>query len=178
MVIFLFFLFSFIIGIVLAIAKKKFNVVGNPLVDKINNILPQTQCGQCNYPGCKPYAKAIAEGEAAINLCPPGGQEGVDALADLLAIDTMIIDAENTIAGIGTIAIIDENECIGCTLCIKACPVDAIAGASKVMTTVIEEECTGCELCIPVCPVDCIAMVPIKETINNYIPKLNETHKT
>jgi electron transport complex protein RnfB len=164
--------FALGIGVVLAISKQKFKLEGNPMVDKINAILPQTQCGQCNYPGCKPYAQAIADGEATINLCPPGGQDGVDALADLLGVETLELSAENTISDVKTVALIDESECIGCTLCIKACPVDAIVGASKLMTTIIANECTGCELCLPPCPVDCIKMVEVKPTIYNYIPEL------
>ncbi len=166
----IFLLFAIIIGSILAVSKQAFKVSGNPLVDNINAILPQTQCGQCQYPGCKPYAKAIARGEAEINQCPPGGQEGVDALAALLGVDTMELDTANAISDEQQVAFIIEEDCIGCTLCIKACPVDAIVGASKLMTTIIASECTGCELCLPPCPVDCIVMQPLPQTLQTYIP--------
>lgn len=162
-----------ILGLILGFSQQKFKVKGNPLVDKINDILPQTQCGQCNFSGCKPYAEALARGDAEINLCPPGGQDGVDALADLLCLDTMELGEKNTLVGVKMVAQIIEEDCIGCTLCIKACPVDAIVGASKVMTTVIANECTGCELCLAPCPVDCIEMIKVEPTINNYIPIIN-----
>ncbi|MCM2971495.1 electron transport complex subunit RsxB [Larsenimonas suaedae] len=125
------------------------------LIDDIDAVLPQTQCGKCGHPGCRPYARAIAEGEA-INKCPPGGQATVARLADLLELEEppLAVDAETP-----QVAVIREDECIGCTKCIKACPVDAIVGASKQMHTVIEPECTGCELCIAPCPVDCIDLI-------------------
>ena len=154
-----------ILGAALGYASIKFKVEGNPLVEKIEAILPQTQCGQCGYPGCKPYAEAIAEGEAEINLCPPGGQEGVAKLADLLGREVKPLDAEEKPK---QVAIIDENTCIGCTLCIQACPVDAIVGAAKQMHTIIGSLCTGCELCLKPCPVECIRMEVIEETIDNW----------
>ena len=154
-----------VLGAALGYASIKFKVEGNPLVEKINAILPQTQCGQCGYPGCKPYAEAIAEGEAEINLCPPGGQEGVRKLADLLGREVKPLDAEEKPK---QVAIIDEQTCIGCTLCIQACPVDAIVGAAKQMHTIIESLCTGCELCLKPCPVACISMNIIEETIDNW----------
>ena len=154
-----------VLGSALGYASVKFRVEGNPLVEKIDAILPQTQCGQCGYPGCKPYAEAIASGEAEINRCPPGGQEGVRKLADLLGREVKPLDAEEKPK---QVAIIDENTCIGCTLCIQACPVDAIVGAAKQMHTVIAPQCTGCELCVEPCPVDCIAMKPIAETVDNW----------
>ncbi len=154
-----------ILGAALGYASIKFKVEGNPLVEKIEAILPQTQCGQCGYPGCKPYAEAIAEGEAEINLCPPGGQEGVRKLADLLGREVKPLDAEEKPK---QVAIIDEQTCIGCTLCIQACPVDAIVGAAKQMHTIIESLCTGCELCLKPCPVACISMNIIEETIDNW----------
>ena len=154
-----------ILGAALGYASIKFKVEGNPLVEKIEAILPQTQCGQCGYPGCKPYAEAIAEGEAEINLCPPGGQEGVAKLADLLGREVKPLDAEEKPK---PVAIIDEQTCIGCTLCIQACPVDAIVGAAKQMHTIIGSLCTGCELCLKPCPVECIRMEVIEETIDNW----------
>ena len=154
-----------ILGAALGYASIKFKVEGNPLVEKIEAILPQTQCGQCGYPGCKPYAEAIAEGEAEINLCPPGGQEGVRKLADLLGREVKPLDAEEKPK---QVAIIDEQTCIGCTLCIQACPVDAIVGAAKQMHTIVASLCTGCELCIKPCPVECISMKISEETIDNW----------
>ena len=152
--------FSFLCGCLLGSAAIQFKVEGDPLVDKINEILPQTQCGQCGHPGCKPYAVAIAEGEA-INRCPPGGELGVKALAELLGVE--VIDLDDTCGenGPATVVIIREDECIGCTKCIQACPVDAIVGAAKLMHTVIESECTGCDLCIEPCPVDCIDIITL-----------------
>ena len=159
---------SLIIGLALGISAIKFKVDGDPIIEKIDSILPQTQCGQCGYPGCKPYATAIANGEADINQCPPGGDDGIHKLADLLGVDYKPLNEEHGVPKPKSIAIIDEKTCIGCTLCIQACPVDAILGSAKHMHTIIEKECTGCELCLPPCPVDCIEMVPIKETTENW----------
>ena len=127
--------------------------------DAIVELLPRIQCGQCGYPGCRPYAEAITSDEADINQCPPGGEAGIRALADLLGREPKPLNPENGEEQPATVAVIDEQACIGCTLCIQACPVDAIVGAAKLMHTVIEQECTGCDLCLPPCPVDCIAMV-------------------
>jgi len=159
---------SLIIGVALGISAIQFKVDGNPIIEKIDSILPQTQCGQCGYPGCKPYATAIAGGEADINQCPPGGDDGIHKLADLLGVDYKPLNEEHGVPKPKSVAIIDEKTCIGCTLCIQACPVDAILGSAKHMHTIIEKECTGCELCLPPCPVDCIEMVPIKETTENW----------
>jgi len=123
--------------------------------------LPQTQCGRCGYPACKPYALAIASGEAAIDRCPPGGTAGIHALAELLGVAPKPLDASRGVEKPPALARIDEDACIGCARCIPACPVDAILGAAKHMHTVLVEECTGCERCLPVCPVDCIRMEPI-----------------
>lgn len=162
-------------GLLLGFSAIRFKVEGDPLVDQIDAILPQTQCGQCTYVGCRPYAEAIAAGEAPINQCPPGGQEGIDALADLLGVESMILNPEcGTEEDVKTLAVIREDECIGCTLCIQECPVDAILGAAKLMHTVIASECTGCELCLPPCPVDCIDMVPVKPTVDNWTWSLPE----
>ena len=133
------------------------------LVDRIDAILPQTQCGQCGFPGCKPYATAIAEGRADINQCPPGGEEGIVELADLLGVEFKPFGA-GTVLKPKSVAFIDENLCIGCTLCLPACPVDAISGASKQMHTIVAQLCTGCELCVAPCPVDCISMNPLPQT--------------
>jgi len=157
-----------ILGLILGYAAKRFQVESDPIVDKINALLPQTQCGQCTFPGCRPYAEAMARGEADINQCPPGGQATIIALADLLGKDPKPLNAEHGTEKPKAVAVIDENICIGCTLCIQACPVDAILGAAKQMHTVIAAECTGCELCLPPCPVDCIYMVPIKIEPGNW----------
>ena len=133
-----------------------------PLVNRIDAILPQTQCGQCGYPGCKPYAEAIASGEADINKCPPGGEEGIRELADLLGVKFKPF-GKDVILKPKSVAFIDENLCIGCTLCLQACPVDAISGAAKQMHTIIAPLCTGCELCVVPCPVDCISMLPLPQ---------------
>ena len=146
-------------GLGLGWSARRFRVDTDPVVESINAILPQTQCGQCDFPGCKPYAEAIAAGEAGINQCPPGGEAGIQALADLLGVEAQPLNPENGEEKPRTVAVIDEKTCIGCTLCIQACPVDAILGASKLMHTVIADECTGCDLCLPPCPVDCIDMV-------------------
>ena len=130
-----------------------------PTADDINALLPQTQCGQCDYAGCRPYAEAVAEGRADINQCPPGGDEGIRALAVLLGVAPKSLNPEQGAMLPESVLIIREVECIGCTKCIQACPVDAIIGASKRMHTVIAEWCTGCNLCIPPCPVDCIDIV-------------------
>jgi electron transport complex protein RnfB len=124
----------------------------------LNDALPQTQCTRCGYPDCASYAMAMARGEAAINQCPPGGQAGIERLAALTSQTALPLNPEHGAEGPRQMAIIDEAWCIGCTLCIKACPTDAILGANKLMHTVIEPWCTGCELCIPVCPVDCIQL--------------------
>jgi electron transport complex protein RnfB len=154
-------------GAILGFASIRFRTEGNPLADQINQILPQTQCGQCGYPGCKPYATAIADGDA-INKCPPGGQETIDALADLLDVESMTLDAEHGEEKAPKVAFIREEECIGCTKCIQACPVDAILGAAKLMHTVIADECTGCDLCLDPCPVDCIDMIERKTGIQHW----------
>lgn len=128
--------------------------------DDIDALLPQTQCTRCGYPGCRPYAEAIARGEAEINQCPPGGAATIAALAGLLRRDPLPLNPANGLEGPLLVAVIDEAACIGCAKCLPPCPVDAIIGARKQMHTVIASLCTGCELCIPPCPVDCISMVP------------------
>jgi len=128
------------------------------LADRIDRILPQTQCRQCGYDGCRPYAEAIARGEAGIDHCPPGGDAGARALAKLLGVAPRPYDRARGLHKPPQVALVVEADCIGCTKCIVACPVDAIAGGSKLMHTIIEPLCTGCELCVPACPVDCIVM--------------------
>ena len=136
----------------------------NPvLVDALNAALPQTQCTRCGYPSCLDYAQAIAQGDAPINQCPPGGVEGIARLSQITGSTTLPLNPTNGVEGPRHLAVIDEAWCIGCTLCLKACPVDSIVGGPKVMHTVIDDLCTGCELCIPVCPVDCISLVNVTE---------------
>jgi Na+-translocating ferredoxin:NAD+ oxidoreductase subunit B len=163
-----------IMGAVLGFSAIKLKPKGDSIVEEINRILPQTQCGQCGYPGCKPYAQAIADGDD-INKCPPGGDDGIKALADMLGRETMPLADESAEASpTPMVAYIREDECIGCTKCIQACPVDAILGAAKLMHTVIESECTGCDLCVEPCPVDCIDMLPIESNIENWAwPEVN-----
>jgi electron transport complex protein RnfB len=132
------------------------------LADRIDALLPQTQCTKCGYAGCRPYAEAIAAGETPINRCPPGGAAGIARLAELLQRPALPLDPAHGIEKPLHVAVIDEQLCIGCTLCIQACPVDAIVGAPKLMHTVLAAECTGCDLCLPPCPMDCIAMVPVE----------------
>ncbi len=163
-------------GALLGFAAVKFKTEGDPIADQIEALLPQTQCGQCSYPGCRPYAEAIANGEA-INKCPPGGESTINALADLLDVEAVPLDAEHGEENVKTVAFIREAECIGCTKCIQACPVDAILGAAKQMHTVIKSECTGCDLCVEPCPVDCIDMLPIETTLQSWswdLPKSSE----
>ncbi len=132
----------------------------NEFAERIDALLPQTQCTKCGYPGCRPYAEAIAAGEADINQCPPGGDAGVRKLAALLGREAKPLNPRNGVERPRRVAVIDEARCIGCTLCIQACPVDAIVGAAKLMHTVVTELCSGCDLCVPPCPVDCIEMAP------------------
>jgi len=138
------------------------------LIEQLNNALPQTQCTRCGYPDCQRYAEAMAQGEADINQCPPGGTEGVARLAILTGKLAKPLNPDNGLEGPRTIAIIDEAWCIGCTLCIAACPTDAIVGANKRMHTVVEPYCTGCELCIPACPVDCISLEPVDIQLSGW----------
>ncbi|NCP64901.1 MAG: electron transport complex subunit RsxB [Paraglaciecola sp.] len=150
---------ALIFGAILGYAAIRFKVESDLLVEQIDAILPQTQCGQCGYPGCKPYAQAIAEGDA-INKCPPGGDATIKKLADLMGVEATSLDSAHGQEDVKKVAVIREDECIGCTKCIQACPVDAIVGAAKQMHTVIADECTGCDLCVEPCPVDCIDMLP------------------
>ncbi len=155
-------------GLALGLAAVVFKVESSPVIDQIDALLPQTQCGQCSFAGCRPYAEAIATGDAPINLCPPGGENLIQSLADLLDVEVLPLGEEEDAFQGPIVAVIIEETCIGCTLCIQACPVDAILGAAKQMHTVIESECTGCELCVAPCPVDCIEMIPVKQTLKSW----------
>ncbi len=158
---------ALLFGGLLGFAATRFRVEGNPLVDRVNALLPQTQCGQCGHPGCKPYAAAIAAG-GAINKCPPGGKATIAALADLLGVAAEPLDAMHGVESSRKVAYIREAECIGCTKCIQACPVDAILGSARHMHTVIVSECTGCDLCVAPCPVDCIDMIPAQTALQRW----------
>jgi electron transport complex protein RnfB len=131
-----------------------------PLVERLDRLLPQTQCGQCGYGGCRPYAEAMARGDAGPDRCPPGGDAGARALAHVLSVPPVPYDRTLGVQAPPQVAVVVEADCIGCTKCIQACPVDAIIGASKLMHVVVEPLCTGCALCVPACPVDCIDLVP------------------
>ena len=154
-----------IFGLLLGYSAIRFRVEGDPIADQIDSLLPQTQCGQCGHPGCRPYAEAVAQGEDDINKCLPGGETTVLALADLLGREVMPLDVEEKQPAV---AVIDPESCIGCTLCQQTCPVDAIVGAAKQLQGVLAVNCTGCELCLPPCPVDCIRMVPVTEDIPRW----------
>ncbi|MBT8440982.1 MAG: electron transport complex subunit RsxB [Gammaproteobacteria bacterium] len=149
------------IAAVLGIAARRFTADADTAIEKVNRLLPQTQCGQCGFPGCRPYATAIVEQDAPLNRCPPGGESTIVALADLLNRPPSPPDTAYGVSAPPAVAVVDEDACIGCALCLQACPVDAILGARRYMHTVIESECTGCELCVAPCPVDCIRMDPI-----------------
>lgn len=150
---------GFAVGAALSLARSRLATAEDRAVDAVDALLPQIQCAQCGYPGCRPYAEAIVAG-AAMDLCPPGGQGTATSIAKLLGREG---EAPRVGAPTEAVARIDEDACIGCALCIEACPVDAIAGAHQYMHTVIESRCTGCELCIPPCPVDCISLIPLEE---------------
>jgi len=154
-------------GALLGFASVRFKVDSDPIVDQLDALLPQTQCGQCGYPGCKPYAQAVANGEA-INKCAPGGEDTIKKIADLMGVEVLAPDESHETDNRPKVAFIIEEDCIGCTKCIQACPVDAIIGAAKQMHTVIVDECTGCDLCVAPCPVDCIEMRVLPETIQNW----------
>lgn len=172
MAIFIITILALFFGIALGYFSIRFRVEGDPIVEQIDAVLPQTQCAQCGYPGCRPYAEAIAKEAAEINQCPPGGEDGIKALAELLGREVIPLNPENGSADEDgrMIAVINEETCIGCTKCVQVCPVDAIVGAAKHKHNVINEYCTGCELCIPpLCPVeDCIQMQPIELTVSTW----------
>lgn len=155
-------------GCLLGFAAIKFKVESDPLVDQVDALLPQTQCGQCGYPGCRPYAEAVVSGDE-INKCPPGGEPTIKKLADLMGVEAKPLNSAHSEQPKGKkVAFIREDECIGCTKCIQACPVDAIIGAAKQMHTVITDECTGCDLCVDPCPVDCIDMLDVQASTDSW----------
>ena len=164
-------LMALLFGLLLGLAATKFKVEEPPIIEQINNLLPQIQCGQCGYAGCKPYAEAIANGEA-INKCPPGGAACVKALAELLG-QEIPQTSEFIVDNTPKVAKIREEDCIGCTKCIQSCPVDAIIGSTRTMHTVLADECTGCSLCVAPCPTDCIEMHALQTTTQNWQWKLN-----
>lgn len=155
-------------GIGLGFAAKKFHVQGDPMVDKLEEVLPASNCGNCGFPGCRPYAEALVasagDGSIGINLCAPGGSQTIKAIADILGVEPVAMSEDTG----PCVAFIDEVRCIGCTACIKACPVDAIVGANKQSHTVITEWCTDCKACVKPCPVDCIDMVPVTHTLYDW----------
>ncbi|MBT8131134.1 MAG: electron transport complex subunit RsxB [Gammaproteobacteria bacterium] len=160
--------FTLLIVTTITVCVKALRNKDTDIEDAIEDRLPQTQCGQCGFPGCRPYAEAIHRGDADINQCPPGGTTTIRDLAQLLAVEFKPLDPEFGTESAREIAVIDEDICIGCKKCILVCPVDAIVGAAKYMHTVIASECTGCNLCPPACPVDCIDMIPAVSGINAW----------
>ncbi|MCG8673058.1 MAG: electron transport complex subunit RsxB [Pseudomonadales bacterium] len=160
---------ALLFGAVLGFAAIKFAVDEDPIVDQLDALLPQTQCGQCGHPGCRPYAESIANDTDEINKCVPGGDDTIHAIADLMGKDFIPLDAEEgEHSDVPVVAVIREDECIGCTKCTQACPMDAILGSAKHMHTVIASECTGCDLCVDPCPVDCIDIIPVPTTQRNW----------
>ncbi|MBS9432127.1 electron transport complex subunit RsxB [Photorhabdus hainanensis] len=158
-----------IFGLILGFAARRFQVEEDPIVENIDDILPQSQCGQCGYPGCRPYAEAIANNGEMINKCAPGGEQAMLKISELLGVDPQPLDGDASVQNPARkVAFIDEENCIGCTKCIQACPVDAIVGATRAMHTIVEDLCTGCDLCVAPCPTDCITMIPVATTTANW----------
>lgn len=158
-----------IFGAILGYASRRFAVEDDPIVEKIDEILPQSQCGQCGYPGCRPYAEAVGVQGETINRCAPGGEAVMLKIASLLNVEPQPVDGDaDELTPARMLAVIDESSCIGCTKCIQACPVDAIVGATRAMHTVISELCTGCNLCVAPCPTQCITLRPVAETTESW----------
>lgn len=168
-----------VLGLALGYASSKLKVREDPVVEKIDAVLPQIQCGQCGFPGCRPYADAIANDKADINRCVPGGDDVIRKLAELLnrPAKPLAVDTPPSIPTKG-VAFIHEDQCIGCTRCIQVCPVECIAGAARCMHTVIRQQCTGCSMCVSACPVDCIQMMELQETLDNWQWKKPDSKKT
>lgn len=164
-------LLALLFGLLLGFAAVRFRVESDPIVDLLDELLPQTQCGQCGYPGCRPYAEAVANGDD-INKCVPGGEATMRKIADLMGVEPQSM-GEAAAEPEKRVAFIHEDMCIGCTKCIQACPVDAIVGATKALHTVLRDECTGCDLCVDPCPTDCIEMIPVPVTTDNWKWQLN-----
>lgn len=162
-------LLALLFGLLLGYASRRFAVEEDPIVDKIDDLLPQSQCGQCGYPGCRPYAEAVGNNGERINRCAPGGEAVMNKIATLLNVDPQPIgDDGQTAESVRMLAIIDEANCIGCTKCIQACPVDAIVGATRAMHTVVSDLCTGCNLCVDPCPTQCIELRPVAQTPDTW----------
>lgn len=158
-----------VFGIILGYASRRFAVEDDPVVEKIDKLLPQSQCGQCGYPGCRPYAEAVGVQGEKINRCAPGGEAVMLKIAALLNVDPQPVDGdEQAQEPVRALAVIDEANCIGCTKCIQACPVDAIVGATRAMHTVVADLCTGCNLCVAPCPTQCIELRPVETTTENW----------
>ncbi|MGS6272192.1 electron transport complex subunit RsxB, partial [Enterobacter hormaechei] len=154
---------------ILGYASRRFAVEDDPVVEKIDELLPQSQCGQCGYPGCRPYAEAVGVQGEKINRCAPGGEAVMLKIAALLNVDPQPVDGdEQAQEPVRALAVIDEANCIGCTKCIQACPVDAIVGATRAMHTVVADLCTGCNLCVAPCPTQCIELRPVETTTENW----------
>ncbi len=163
-----------IFGVILGYASRRFAVEDDPVVERIDELLPQSQCGQCGYPGCRPYAEAVGLQGENINRCAPGGEAVMLKIATLLNVDPQPIDGDATeLEPVRMLAIIDEANCIGCTKCIQACPVDAIVGATRAMHTVMSDLCTGCNLCVDPCPTSCIELRPVATTTDSWKWDLN-----
>lgn len=157
-----------IFGAILGYASRRFEVEDDPVVEKLDELLPQSQCGQCGYPGCRPYAEAVAGQGENINRCAPGGEAVMLKIAALLNVDPQPIGDEEALQPVRMLAVIDEDNCIGCTKCIQACPVDAIVGATRAMHTVVSDLCTGCNLCVAPCPTQCITLEPAATTTESW----------
>ncbi|WJD48374.1 MULTISPECIES: electron transport complex subunit RsxB [unclassified Enterobacter] len=158
-----------IFGVILGYASRRFAVEDDPVVERIDELLPQSQCGQCGYPGCRPYAEAVGVQGEKINRCAPGGEAVMLKIATLLNVDPQPVDDEEVAAEpVRMLAVIDEPNCIGCTKCIQACPVDAIVGATRAMHTVMSDLCTGCNLCVDPCPTQCIELRPVAATPDSW----------